>query len=139
MKRIKRVVFSDFLGTLAMGSVTTYAYWYLYYCTRNQTIVASLGALTMAATLLSFIGGYIADQYSKVEALRVIGMLRLLIIVVGLLLFLVCRPNKVIFLVVVLNALIGIVYAPLVETFPPVLVTNKKELFTVNSWVSVAN
>lgn len=93
----------------------------------------------MAATLLSFIGGYIADQYSKVEALRVIGMLRLLIIVVGLLLFLVCRPNKVIFLVVVLNALIGIVYAPLVETFPPVLVTNKKELFTVNSWVSVAN
>lgn len=72
MERIKKVIFSDFLGILTMGAFTTYAYWYLYYYTRSQAIVASLGALTMATTLLSFVGGYIADQYSKVKTLRVI-------------------------------------------------------------------
>ena len=139
MERIKKVVFSDFLGTLTMGAFTTYAYWYLYYYTRSQSIVASLGALTMATALLSFIGGYIADQYSKIKALRVIVTLRLLIVVGGLLLFLAFSSNKIIYLIVILNALIGIVYVPLAEAVPPVLVANKKDLFTVNSWVSAAN
>lgn len=138
MERIKKVVFSDFLGTLTMGAFTTYAYWYLYYYTRSQSIVASLGALTMATALLSFIGGYIADQYSKIKALRVIVTLRLLIVVGGLLLFLAFSSNKIIYLIVILNALIGIVYVPLAEAVPPVLVANKKDLFTVNSWVSAA-
>lgn len=63
----------------------------------------------------------------------------MLIVISGLLLFLTFGSNKIVFWVVILNALIGIVYTPLAEAIPPVLVDNKKELFTVNSWVSVAN
>lgn len=140
MKKIRRVVISDFFDSLSIGAFTTYAYWYIYETTKNQSLVSILGTISMAAMLLSFIGGYIVDQQSKVKLLRAIILIRCLLVVIGLSLLYLFHSNlKTLFLVVIANSLLSIVYTPLSESIAPVLVENKKELFKANSWVSLAN
>lgn len=140
MNNVKKVIVSDFLGTFTVGALLTYSYWYLYDQTRSQTTISMLGTLSMVVLLFAFIGGYLTDQYSKIRLLRIITLLRLCNILGGCVaLLLNSKGTWVIFGIVVLNSLLGIVYAPLTEAITPVLVSDQNSLITANSWVSAAN
>lgn len=140
MNNVKKVIISDFLGTFTVNALLTYAYWYLYNQTRSQITISMLGTLSMTVLLFAFIGGYLTDQYSKIRLLRIITTLRLCIMLAGITALLFnLKGTWIIFGVVILDSLLGIVYAPLIEAITPVLVSDHNSLITANSWVSAAN
>lgn len=140
MRNFKKVVVSDFLGTFSVSAVMTYAYWFVYAQTHNQLAISILGVVSMIALIFAFIGGYITDQHSKIRLLRRIAVTRLTILTLGCLSILIgFNEVRVIFLVVILDSLLSVIYAPLAEAIAPALVSNRDELIQANSWVAATN
>lgn len=78
MRTVKQIIASDFISGLSLAAFSTYAYWYLYEVTRNQSVVSAMGFVSMLGAFGAMIGGYIVDQNSKVGLLRRIAMTRLI-------------------------------------------------------------
>lgn len=140
MGNFKKVIVSDFLGTFSVSAVMTYAYWFVYNQTHNQLAISILGVVSMIALIFAFVGGYITDQHSKIRLLRVIAVIRLTIMTLGCLSILIgFNQVRIVFLVVILDSLLSVIYAPLAEAIAPALVSNRDELFQANSWVAATN
>ncbi|WP_203640565.1 MFS transporter [Levilactobacillus andaensis] len=140
MDKIKRVIVSDFLGTLTVSALMTYTYWHLYQQTRSQTVISILGTFSMVMLLFAFVGGYVVDRHSKIRLLRVIATIRLVMMGCGALIILVWHQGTaVLFGIVMVDALLGVVYGPLTESVAPTLVADDSTLFTANSWVATAS
>ncbi|AKP64395.1 transporter, major facilitator family protein [Levilactobacillus koreensis JCM 16448] len=140
MVKIKRVIISDFLGTLTVSALMTYTYWYLYQQTRSQAVISILGTFSMVMLLFAFVGGYVVDQHSKIRLLQGIATLRLVMMGCGGLIVLTWHQGTaVLFGIVMVDALLGVVYGPLTESVAPALITDDSTLFTANSWVAAAN
>jgi MFS family permease len=137
MRTVKQIIASDFISGLSLAAFSTYAYWYLYEITRNQSVVSAMGFVSMLGAFGAMIGGYIVDQNSKVGLLRGIAMTRLLAGVV-LLLVALTQPGKMIAVVLLMtvNVFLGMVYSPLSESIAPTFVQDT-ELVTANSWISL--
>lgn len=141
MKRLKTVVLSDFLNDLPLGAFITYAYWYIYHQTHNQSIVSLLGTASTLATLLAIIGGYISDQYSKIKLMRFIIFARLIFLIFAFALIGLTHIQLayVICMIVIFNSILNIVYNPLTEAIAPSLIEDDELLIKANSWVALAN
>jgi len=140
MYDLKKVIISDFLGSFSVSALMTYAYWFIYNQTHSQLAISVLGTVSMIALLFAFVGGYITDHHSKVNLLRIVATFRLVIMVLGSISILL-NFNRVyaVFCVVILDSLLGVVYAPLTEAIAPTLVPDSDDLFKANSWVSATN
>jgi MFS family permease len=137
MRTVKQIIASDFISSLSLAAFSTYAYWYLYEVTRNQSVVSAMGFVSMLGAFGAMIGGYIVDQNSKVGLLRRIAMTRLIAGVLLLVLAL-TEPGHMLAVVLLMtvNVVLGMVYSPLSESIAPTFVQNT-ELVTANSWISL--
>ncbi len=133
MRTVKQIIASDFISSLSLAAFSTYAYWYLYEVTKNQSVVSAMGFVSMLGAFGAMIGGYIVDQNSKVGLLRRIAMTRLIAGVLLLVLAL-TEPGHMLAVVLLMtvNVVLGMAYSPLSESIAPTFVQDT-ELVTANS------
>ncbi|GEO58377.1 MFS transporter [Companilactobacillus bobalius] len=140
MKKIKLIVFSDFISSFSISAFITYAYWFLYRITKDQSIVSTIGTITMLAVLGSMMGGYIVDRSSKLKLLRMIAFIRIIALIIALTILMMGGSNVyIVITIVILNACLNIVYMPLTESIAPTFIQNDEDIVSANSWVSLAS
>ncbi|CAJ2235108.1 MFS transporter [Companilactobacillus paralimentarius] len=140
MKKIKLIIFSDFISSFSVSAFITYAYWFLYKATKDQSIVSTIGTITMLAVLGSMMGGSIVDQSSKLVLLRIIAFIRIITLIIALTILAIGGSNiYIVIAIVILNACLNTVYMPLTESIAPTFIQKDEDIVSANSWVSLAS
>lgn len=139
MKKIWKLVFNDFLSTTAVQAFDIYTIWYIAHITKNQHLIAIFGSVGIFNILLSPIGGFFSDNYSKEQIIKIISYLRS-ILFIGL--FMVITVSKDIsHNVIIISGLLSILnafYTPATESIIPEFSDGENELYTNNTYLNMA-
>lgn len=139
MKTIWKLVFNDFLSTTAIQAFDIYTIWYIAHVTQNQHLIAIFGGVGILNILLTPIGGFFADNYSKQQIIKMVSYLKS-ILFIGLFVIVTFTKdvNGNVILMSGLLSVLSAFYTPATESIIPEISDGEDELFTNNTYLNLA-